>query len=530
MMDAQPLRCHDQQSHGVAYSVRAEFMSFSQDQAGGPGHTPLRNNPGQSEWADRQAAGAPAILDELGPDAAQRFDSELLHFQRRRAIGYCLLVMAVLIPTFVLDLLLALNIDFEQPDAHVEIADPIIDVALLAVYGAFAVLLYRTRRSRRRLMQLFFLLLTIVCTLMIIGAMTLWSDAARLDPDVTPAQGVFIASGTAITIVLILHLLASIFVSLSPREALLPMIPLTMVYVVLMFAVVEGPLHMKLIMLAAWIFAGGPGVLWSTRYYRRFVDAFRWRSLRAQLGDMRHDLAYARRVHEALFPLPLSDGPLRMNYCYEPMRDVGGDYLFAQRRADNSVLVVLVDVAGHGVASALAASRMHVELERLVEERPDVRPGDVLFALNRYVYRTLADQGVFASAVAILVPVHGTPLRWASAGHPAALFFRSDGKCEQLGSTATLLGVLEPGMFAPGEAQTLLGERDVVVACTDGVHEAADLSGAFFGDERLMSIATTAAVGGGDRVAPATMDAVRRHRAGREASDDVLIVSVWGAA
>ena len=43
------------------------------------------------------------------------------------------------------------------------------------------------------------------------------------------------------------------------------------------------------------------------------------------------ELGYARRIHESLFPTPLKDGAVRLEYRYEPARQIGGDYLYARR-------------------------------------------------------------------------------------------------------------------------------------------------------------------------------------------------------
>ncbi len=497
----------------------------------GPGDGPVDRRRWANDHSDSDVAIAAGhsseLSSELGSDAARRFDEELTRFQRKRAMVYCLLILGILLPAFVLDLVLALQGEWgDTGEELITIVDPIFDGFLISIYLTFLVSFWRSAGPRARIMSLFRWLLIVVCSITVIGAMTLWSAQVSLNPNAAPWEAIFIAGSTATTMVLILHLLASIFVSLSPREAIIPLIPITAVFCALLFGWLQGPMPAKLMMLAAWPLAGLPGILWSTWRYRQFVDRFRWKWLRTQLGDIRDDLAGARRVHEALLPSPIRDGAVRMNFSYEPMRDIGGDYLFVRRRQDESVLVVLVDVAGHGVASALAANRMHVELERFLENRPDARPGAVLGMLNRYVHRTLAGQAVFASAIAIEIPAMDGMLRWASAGHPAALLLREHGKIDELLSTSTLLGVFDEHGYEPGETEIPFGSRETIVACTDGVHEAAAVDGVFFGHDRFRQIAREALVGGSDRIAPATLDAVRRYRGG-EPTDDVLIVSAW---
>jgi serine phosphatase RsbU (regulator of sigma subunit) len=58
------------------------------------------------------------------------------------------------------------------------------------------------------------------------------------------------------------------------------------------------------------------------------------------------------------------------------------------------------------------------------------------------------------------------------------------------------------------------------------VIEAPDAKGEFFGFDRFREIVSTAAIGGPDRVPPATLESVQRFRAS-EPTDDVLIVAMW---
>ena len=89
------------------------------------------------------------------------------------------------------------------------------------------------------------------------------------------------------------------------------------------------------------------------------------------------------------------DGPVRLNYVYEPMRQIGGDLLFvhpppdAMRDGSGTFSAVILDVTGHGIAAALTVNRLVGELERLFSENAAASPGDVLRGLNRYVTVTL---------------------------------------------------------------------------------------------------------------------------------------------
>lgn len=476
------------------------------------------------EWSDQLPDVGEAVRAEFGPEAASRFANELFEFQRKRCFVYAAVMALFISPFFVYDLWDALSTRV-GPDGALDIADPVVDGLLILFHAVFAAIFQRIRGSRDRLMRYFLGLLMGVGSAIVLYVWWSARSGDVLDPtEMGTWKEPFVFGATAIFCAGFAHMFASFFVALSPREALLPVLPVTVAYILTMLWLVNGPTQTKVIMIAAWPLAAMPGLLWSTWRYRTFVDRFRWRFLRSRLGDLRQDLADARRVHEALFPPPITEGPVRLAFAYEPMRDIGGDYVFAHRKSDGATIFVLVDVAGHGVASALAANRIHGELERLFDDHPESGVGETMVTLNRFVHRSLAPQAIFASAIAF--EVTDAEVWWVNAGHPAAFVLRDDGSSERIDANATLLGVLDAKTFEAPVGRSTLGRGDVLVACTDGVHEAADASGTFFGEERFRQIASDARIGGGSRIAPATLDAVRRYRQG-EAADDVLIVTVW---
>lgn len=479
-------------------------------------------------WGEALLDASRSIGAQLGPEAAARFEAELFLFQRRRAFAYAIVAGALTLVFFVLDLIDAFDTDWSVPDALADLVDPILDGALALLYALTAVAIRHFARTREQVLAIFSTLLMVACSGMIVVVGLLWSQILESEPDSPEWAQLFVCGSTAIVVVFIMHFLASLFVALAPREALIPLVPITITYLVITWVVLEGPLGMRVALLCAWPLAGGPGVIWSTWRHRRFVERFRWLTLGGRYRDMRADMRDARRVHESLFPAPIDGGPVRLAFAYEPMRDIGGDYLFAHHRPDGGLLVVLFDVSGHGVASALAASRLHGEIDRLAHDRPDVGLEESMAALNRFVHRSLAPQAIFASAVGIEVACDGT-VRFVSAGHPAALIRRASGAVDELASTTTLLGVLDASLFDPCGIVTRLELGDLLVACTDGVQEAADEAGEFFGDARFRAAIASARAGGASDVPDNLLREVQAFREG-EATDDVLIAAIWRVA
>ena len=252
------------------------------------------------------------------------------------------------------------------------------------------------------------------------------------------------------------------------------------------------------------------------------------------------DLVDARRIHDELFPEPILDGPVRLDFAYEPMAQIGGDFLYVHRappaqpgerrippprESEGALSFVLVDVTGHGVAAALTVTRMHGELQRIFGEEPDATPGRVLELLNRYVVLTMARHGIFPTAVACRFEPGAGRLVYASAGHPPALILRRPGGVESLSSTSPLLGVIPPDVFDPGEREEMLFPGDRLLAYTDGPTDARDPSGRALrigGVRRLVSSLVHEAH---ERFPAMLVGAVAEHRAGPPQDDSLVVVA-----
>ena len=79
-----------------------------------------------------------------------------------------------------------------------------------------------------------------------------------------------------------------------------------------------------------------PGMAFSAWRYARFDAQFRHRDLQGRFGELSKELGHARRLHEALFPAPIEDGPVRVRFVYEPMREFGGDFVFVERESGDA--------------------------------------------------------------------------------------------------------------------------------------------------------------------------------------------------
>ncbi len=284
--------------------------------------------------------------------------------------------------------------------------------------------------------------------------------------------------------IMIVHLLAACFLPWTPMQALAP-IGMVIGFYGLAAFFVDGFQSASHVWAAVFSpLMGMPGVFVAWLKHSRRLEQYKIAALQRRYGEFRRELFDAQRVHEAMFPAPVTDGPVRFWYEYEPMRAIGGDFVFVsrpERHAGARMSVVLLDVTGHGITAALTVNRLYGELQRVFAEDPDLTPGQVLKLLNRYVHLTLVGHSIYATALCLRVCAASGQIEYASAGHPPAFLRGVDGTVHELESTALVLGACGDTDFDPAPALHRFGPGDVVIAYTDGAIEAADDHGRMLG-------------------------------------------------
>jgi serine phosphatase RsbU (regulator of sigma subunit) len=220
---------------------------------------------------------------------------------------------------------------------------------------------------------------------------------------------------------------------------------------------------------------------------RKFEDDNERAALSREVSHTRDELGRARIVHDAMFRPPLEGGPVEVTYRYDPLREIGGDFVHILRcpRTDR-VTTTVIDVSGHGLAAALTVNRLFGELERVIAEaKGDVTPADLMTQLNRYIHLTMSAHSMFATAACVQVDPRSRQVTWVVAGHPPPLIRSRTGKVERLDCTTLVLGAAPPECFDTEQQSRAIEPGDCVILYTDGTFEARCPTGERFGLKKL---------------------------------------------
>lgn len=160
---------------------------------------------------------------------------------------------------------------------------------------------------------------------------------------------------------------------------------------------------------------------------------------------------------------------------------VGGDFYDLVRLPGRKACVVLGDVSGKGVEAASVSSAVKTAVAAYSWE--GLPPAHMVQSLNDFLMG-FSRLETFATMFVGIVDLAAGKLTYCSAGHPPALLLRAaTGELETLDVRSGVVGAFHEMSFKDGT--TKLSPGDVLLLYTDGVTEARDPKGAFFGEEGL---------------------------------------------
>lgn len=233
----------------------------------------------------------------------------------------------------------------------------------------------------------------------------------------------------------------------------------------------------------------------------------------------RDELEAGRAVQLALMPSRLPVLPGWDVWMYTtPANEVGGDVIDHMMHGSNRLSLSLGDVAGKGLPAALMAARLQATLRALLPDTDD--PGQLMDSLNRVVCRD-GLPSKFASMVVLDMASGGSDVHLVNAGHLPPIHVHQDG-CTPLGRGGPAVGLLPSARFA--STRVTLNTDDLLIVCSDGVTEARNEVGDFFGDERFLELIAHVHGLSASDVGERILRAVHAFMGAARPSDDLSLV------
>ena len=195
----------------------------------------------------------------------------------------------------------------------------------------------------------------------------------------------------------------------------------------------------------------------------------------------RDELEAGRKVQQALMPQesPVIEG-WQVFLFTRPANDVGGDLVDHLALSEQQHIVSIADVSGKGLQAALLTAKLQATIRALATDGGSM---ESLFGnINRIFHRDRVPSS-FASLLSLRIDVNSDTIRYVNAGHLPLIMLHSK-SCSELLKGQPALGLMMTTEYQ--EASCALENGDVLIAYSDGVTEARDEAGRFFGTERFL--------------------------------------------
>jgi serine phosphatase RsbU (regulator of sigma subunit) len=246
-----------------------------------------------------------------------------------------------------------------------------------------------------------------------------------------------------------------------------------------------------------------------------------------EFARVQQDLDAARAIQRSLLPqnppsIPGYSLAFRSATCYE----VGGDYLDIVAQPDGSLLMVVADVAGKGMASAIVSVSFRSAFRAMAADGP---PLDELAARMNQHHWAEGEEARRRYVTAIFLKLHpeAGEIEVVNAGHNPGFLVQTEAEPRQFEAAGTPLGLL-PGMgytsercgFTPGTR--LLFYTDGLTEVFKGDEE--------FGAERLLAEFSKCPARKADDILDALWAATAEFAEEGPQSDDMTALALCRAA
>jgi sigma-B regulation protein RsbU (phosphoserine phosphatase) len=248
--------------------------------------------------------------------------------------------------------------------------------------------------------------------------------------------------------------------------------------------------------------------------------------LEAAHKKLSFELDLARKVQLAMMPRPPKPrGVLRIAVRYAPANQLGGDVYDFYRLENNRLGILVADVSGHGVNSAMLSGMVKALAAPL--SLAVLEPGELLAGLD-VAGEQFFPEGYFCTGFYLIADEETGLVRYAGVGHPPAIVVGPNGP-RTLVSNPGMLGIGMVDGTAGGSDRLAPGES--LVMYTDGLPDAMDPGDVLFGEERLTTVLQSHHGADPEAILGAVDSAVTSHTApGRPADDVNIIVLQYPAA
>ena len=235
----------------------------------------------------------------------------------------------------------------------------------------------------------------------------------------------------------------------------------------------------------------------------------------------RDELEAGRKVQRALMPDPTPSVPGWSVWLYtRPANEVGGDLVDYLNFGTSRQGLVLADVSGKGLQAALLTAKLQATVRALGQDYESI--AKLVAKINEIFHRDSLPN-IFASLLYTEIAPDATQIRFVNAGHLPPLLMHS-GTIQEMPKGEQALGLIGSSSYT--EHVVDLQRGDIFFAYSDGLTEARNDRGEFYGTERLLRLLPTCQNFSAERIGTTITADVDWFVGEARANDDLSLVIV----
>ena len=207
--------------------------------------------------------------------------------------------------------------------------------------------------------------------------------------------------------------------------------------------------------------------------------------------------------------------------------EIGGDYfdfLWRHKSRKGSVGIVVGDISGHGVDSALLMTTARAFLRMRAAQPGSI--SEIISEMNSHLASDVHGTGKFMTLFYLAIDSEQQDLNWVRAGHDPALVYTPDtDEFEELKGTGIALGVTDGFEYVEHHKKGLKNGQIIAIG-TDGIWEAFNSDWQMFGKKRLREIIQKHAKSSAEVILSAVYAELHTFMDGAKSADDITLVII----
>ncbi|MEK4387151.1 SpoIIE family protein phosphatase [Solibacillus sp. FSL W7-1464] len=193
------------------------------------------------------------------------------------------------------------------------------------------------------------------------------------------------------------------------------------------------------------------------------------------MRETERDLQIAKKIQETALTKDILNEDIQILSYYHASKSLSGDIFGFYQITPQKYGIILLDVMGHGVSSALITMSLQSMFQKLISR--EAAPERVLQELDQYLhdlFQNNQDAWHYCTAIYLNIDISTQTIEYINAGHPPAILQEVNGAQHELGATNPPLGMFENILYKSRTFHYKSGTR--ILLYTDGVSETFELN------------------------------------------------------